>query len=104
MSANVTYWRGWFTWAQGYLLGLAKKGDLLGAAAFLAETSATVQLAFEPFDSLALCFKGNFFQIATRLGGWAASHHDPLGAFRHAAETMKGKWDNHANPGVLTDG
>lgn len=92
MNVNVAYWWDWFRWAQGAILALAKKGDFLGCATFLSEFGTTVSLVFEPFDSLAKCFKGKFYQIAANLAAWAMAHHDPLGQFRHAAGAMKEKW------------
>lgn len=95
MNSNVSYWRNWFKWAQAAVLTLART-EPLGAATFMAEFGTTVALAFEPFDSLAACFKGSFFQVASKLTAWVATHHDPLGAFRHAAEAMKVKWTPNA--------
>lgn len=89
---NVTYWQHWFAWAQATALAFAKKGDLLGLAAFLAELGETVTLLVNPFETLAACFKGSFFSIAGKLYSWGVSNRDPLGPFRHAAEAMRTKW------------
>jgi hypothetical protein len=89
---NVAYWQRWFSWAQNTALGLAKKGDLLGLTAFLAELGTTLTHLINPFESLALCFRGNIFQIAGKVYAWAVTNRDPLADFRHAAEAMRAKW------------